>query len=217
MKTFEVEIRGMTPLLQHNPQAAMDGMEANKKQTRRAHVDKLEPRQEAERVAYRDEKTGILFFPGTWIFGNLRDTASAHKQQGTRKSMKYVVPAAVRVQEFNIPLINGDGKSPAKHFEVDSRRVVIRATGGAVLRHRPKIDEWGAKFHLVINENLINPDAVKQFLDEGGVQVGIGDFRPGKFGPFGTFTVTSWKEVGATASSTKAPIKKALKKTVPTV
>lgn len=215
MRTFKVTIRGVAPLLQHNPQHAMEKREANRGGTRKVHVNSLTPREEAEQVAYRDEKSGVLFFPSTWIFGNLRDTAAGHKQTGSRKNMKYVIAAGVRVQEFNIPLINGDGKSPAKNFEVDSRRVVIPATKGSVMHHRPRIDEWGATFHLLVNDGVIDPSTVKQFLDEGGVMVGIGDFRPAKFGPFGTFTVTEWTEVGATAGAERKASKKALEKTVP--
>jgi len=34
-------------------------------------------------------------------------------------------------------------------------------------------------------------------LTEGSQQVGIGAYRPEKSGPFGTFMITSWHEVGA--------------------
>jgi hypothetical protein len=38
-------------------------------------------------------------------------------------------------------------------------------------------------------------DDAQMLLNEAGVSVGIGDFRPEKRGPFGTFLVTSFKEV----------------------
>ena len=63
------------------------------------------------------------------------------------------------------------------------------------MRHRPRFDEWSAAFSLIVNENLLPVDFVLQLLTEAGLQVGIGDFRPEKKGPFGTFQVVSWEPV----------------------
>ena len=88
---------------------------------------------------------------------------------------------------------NGDGVTPAKDYEVDSRPVVIPSTKGRIMRHRPRFDHWSMRFSMRINEDLLPEDFVHQLLDEGGLQGGIGDFRPQKFGPYGTFLVTEWK------------------------
>lgn len=125
----------------------------------------------------------------------LRDAGSAHKQRGSRKSCKYIVPAAVRVVEDQIPLYEVNGIHPLEDFEVDSRAVVIPSTKGRIMRHRPRCDEWVARFHLVINEDVLGVDTIRQFLDEGGQRIGIGDFRPEKGGPFGVFQVNLWEEL----------------------
>jgi hypothetical protein len=99
----------------------------------------------------------------------------------------------VTVKADTITIMNGAG--PAKDFEVDARPVTIPATKGRVMRYRPRFNCWGLKFSLVINEAMLALDDAQMLLNEAGVSVGIGDFRPEKRGPFGTFLVTSFKEV----------------------
>jgi hypothetical protein len=73
--------------------------------------------------------------------------------------------------------------------------VTIPATKGRVMRYRPRFNEWGAEWTMVINENLMGLDLAHQLLAEGGQQSGIGDFRPQHRGPFGTFRVTKFEEM----------------------
>jgi len=192
MKTVSVKITGRTSLLQNRFNEEAEGNLA--KGTRRIVVQNTRtPRDAAQAVTYQD-KDGRFYFPGTWIFGLLCGAGSGHKIKGSRKSARFVVPAAVRVIDERILLTNGDGKTPVKGFEVDSRPVVIPSTKGRIMKHRPRFDAWGAGFSLAINDNLLPVDFVNQLLVEGGDQIGIGDFRPERRGPFGTFTVSEWKE-----------------------
>lgn len=193
MKRFNVKIEGDTSLLQHR---FGEDAEANSgKSTRRVLIQDETPRQAAEKVCYRDAE-GRFYFPGAAIGRLLREAGGAHKQRGSRKSLKYVVPAAVLVLHDAVIITNGDGK-PAKDFEVDSRPVVIPSTKGRVMRHRPRFDKWGASFDIRINETVLPPDVVHHLLTEGGEQIGIGDYRPEKGGPFGTFRVVKWEEAKA--------------------
>lgn len=185
----EVEIKGTTPLLQHRFGEQAEGDLA--KGTRRVQVNRGTPREEAEKVCYRD-KAGLLYHPADSITRLLREVGSGHKQKGSRKSMKYVIPAAVRMAEETMPLYNGDG-TRLREFEVDSRPVTIPATKGRVMRHRPRLDCWSARFAIKVNADLIKVDDLAGMLTEGGEQVGIGDYRPEKGGPFGCFIVTRWE------------------------
>lgn len=187
MKTFAVRVEGISPLLQHR-----FGEQSESGDQARPIVKGTEtPREQAESVCYRNKKS--FYVPGTWIAGCLREAGVSHKLKGSRRSVKYIVPAGVTINEVDIPLLNGT--TLAKDFEVDSRPVVIPATKGRIMRHRPRFDEWSLNFTLTVDDTVIPFDLVKQLMDEGGRRVGIGDFRPQKTGPFGRFTVTSWKEV----------------------
>jgi hypothetical protein len=187
MTLINAEIKGSTPLLQHR---FTESAEAGSS-TRKVLVNNGTPREQAEKAVYRNEKG--FYFPGAAIGRLLREAGGNHKLRGSRKSAKYVVPACVLVMHDGIDLLNGDGKSHIKDYEVDSRPVTIPATKGRIMRHRPRFDQWSAKFTLRINETILPIDFIHQLLDEGGQQIGIGDYRPEKGGPFGTFLVTEWK------------------------
>lgn len=189
MKRIKVQIVGVTPLLIHR-----FGEQAEQaKATRRQMVQSIDPREEATKNAYID-KQGHYYFNAFSIAGAMGNAGSNHKMRGSRKSLRFVVPSAVRVPEDSIIICNGDGK-PATSFEVDSRPVTIPATKGRVMRHRPRFDNWGARFELLVNDDLLEVETAHQLLTEAGLGIGIGDFRPEKRGPFGTFRVTLWEEI----------------------
>jgi hypothetical protein len=189
MIAVQVEIKGVTSLIQNrfNEDAEEPGA------TRGMLVNRGTPREEAEKKVHKD-KDGKFYIPGMAILAMLREVAGNHKMKGSRKSAKYVVPAAVRLGagEQVAYLTNGDGKMPTD-FEVDSRPVVIPSTKGRVMRHRPRFDQWGAKFSLQINEKLLPESFIHQLADEAGLQNGLGDLRPQKGGPFGCFQVIKWQ------------------------
>ena len=187
MKTIAVEIRGITPLLIHRFTEESE----QTKNSRKVNIDKREPREEALKVAYI-APDGTFYFSAASIPGCLGNAGSNHKMRGSRKSLRFVVPSAVRMDTDAITILNGTG--PAKDFEVDSRPVTIPATKGRIMRHRPRFDQWGAKFNLLINDDILDVDTVHQLLNEAGLTVGIGDFRPEKRGPFGTFRVVKFEE-----------------------
>lgn len=190
MKRIEVEIRGVTPLLIHR----FTEQTEQGKPTRRQIVTNDDPRAEATKNAYI-AKDGTFFFNSYSIAGAMGNAGSNHKMRGSRKSLRFVVPSAVHVSGEAITILNGDG--PAKNFEVDSRPVTIPATKGRVMRHRPRFDEWGARFEMMVNDDLLAIETAHQLLTEAGQSIGIGDFRPEKRGPFGTFRVTRFEEVGS--------------------
>lgn len=187
MKTIQVEIRGVTPLLIHRfNEHAEQG-----RTTRRVETTNRDPREEATKNAYIADD-GTYYFSAFSIPGCMGNAGASHKSTGSRKSLRYVVPSAVRMLTDKVTILNGTG--PAKAFEVDSRPVTIPATKGRVMRHRPRFDQWGAKFDLLLDDQLLSPEMAQQLLTEAGQSIGIGDFRPEKRGPFGTFRVIKFKE-----------------------
>jgi hypothetical protein len=201
MKMFETWIEGTSPILIHRFAEADEGASAGGpgKGTRRIHIKDVDPRETCERACYRTSK-GIMGFPGAGPARLLREAGSAHKQRGSRKSLKYVVPAAVMILEELIPFYLPDRKTPITTFEVDGRPVTIPSTKGKVMRYRPRLNAWAMKIELRVNEDLLDPSIVRQLLTEGGMQQGLGDFRPSCGGPFGTFGVVLWDEVGVHVS-----------------
>jgi hypothetical protein len=98
-----------------------------------------------------------------------------------------LVPAGLSIEELVIPF-------DTKNWEVDSRSVVIPATGGRIMCYRPRLDKWTLSFTLDIDESMFDPKFVRLLVDDAGKKCGLGDYRPNRKGPFGKFVVTSWEE-----------------------
>lgn len=188
MKQVEVEIKGLSGLLQHRFGEAAEADSADS--TRKALVVRGTPREEAAKCLYMDPG-GALYHPSSAILRMLREVGAGHKMKGTRKSLKFIIPSAVFLMSADIPLLNGNGK-PITEWEVDSRPVVIPSTKGRIMRHRPRHDVWSARFMLDVDELTLPVEKVHELLEEGGRKYGIGDYRPEKGGPFGRFEVTIW-------------------------
>ncbi len=187
MKTIEVEIRGTSPLLIHR--FSEDSEQA--KSSRRMKVSDRDPREEATKCCYI-APDGTYYFSAFSIPGAMGNAGANHKMRGSRKSLRFVVPSAVRVTSEAITILNGNG--PAKTFEVDARPVTIPATKGRIMRYRPRFDSWGAQFTLTLDDNSLSIEDAHALLVEAGTYIGIGDFRPEKRGPFGCFRVTKFEE-----------------------
>lgn len=186
MKRIAVEIQGTAPLLIHR----FGDAEQVEKTTRRVRVqENPDPREEARRHAYI-APDGTFYFSAFAIPNAMGTAGGAHKQRGSRKTLRFVVPSAVRMESDTVTILNEKG--PALDFEVDSRPVTIPATKGRIMRHRPRFNCWRAKFVLVLNDDMLDPANAHQLLNEAGQGVGIGDFRPEKRGPFGTFRVVAF-------------------------
>lgn len=188
-RLVEVTIEGLTAVLMHKFEESNEV----ETETRTVRLESNTPREKAERVAYRLEDS-TLYIPGAAISRLLREAGGSHKQRGSRKSVRYIVPAAVVVLSDAIVLHDAAG-SPLTQFEVDSRPITIPSTKGRIMRHRPKVEKWRASFSMEVDETVLGLELVQQLLEEGGRRIGILDYRPEKGGPFGRFSVISWKVI----------------------
>jgi hypothetical protein len=190
IRLFEVWLEGTYAMLQHRfPD------EPEEKKSRQINKSYGSPREQAEKSVYREPSTGFIYFPSSGISRLVREAGGSHKQKGSRRSLKYIVPAALILPEETMPLYTLDRTTRISTFEVDSRPVTIPATKGRVMRHRPRIDQWTLRFFARVNENILDAEVIRGLLIEGGQQNGLGDYRPANGGPFGTFHVVSWLDI----------------------
>ena len=169
MKTLQVSIRGLSPLLMHPHRPTPEGFE------------KLTPEAQAEFNTYRDEKTQELYIPCENLSRALVAGAAYSKGKG-RASLQKVVAACVLVSPIRIGL-------GTEIYAVDGRGVVIPATRGRVMRYRPRIEEWKAAFQVDYDETLLSQTQIERVIADTGTLVGLLDFRPEKKGPYGRFAV----------------------------
>lgn len=179
MKIY-VKIEGITPIL-FNRFCEEEYMLKSPKNKN------LLPREEAEKTLYKN-KAAIIYIPAINIFSCIISAGIYHKlgknKVTTQKSS--LIPAGLQVMEIECSLNTSD-------FEVDSRSVVVPATGGRIMKHRARLDEWETEFHLIIDETIFDERFVRQLIDDAGMKCGLGDFRPNRKGLFGKFKVTEWK------------------------
>ena len=172
IKTVKVSIKGKTALLMH--QFPLDPVEA---------LDMKPKEEQAEIAAYRDPDTEELYIPGVNIQRAL--VAGATYSKKGRMTLQKIAAATLLVSPERVSL-------GTKDYIVDSRPVVIKATKGRVIRHRPRLDNWTCTFELEYEDTLMKEEQVRKVVDDTGERVGLLDFRPACKGPFGRFMVTSW-------------------------
>ena len=127
----------------------------------------------------------------------LREAGVAHKQRGSRKSLKYIPAGRSFWCSTKSSLLLDREGNRLTTFEVDSRPVVIPSTKGRIMRHRPRLNTWGLEVSLEVDQTMIESETIHQLLEEGGRRLGLGDYRPERGGPFGRFSVVSWKELAS--------------------
>jgi hypothetical protein len=149
-------------------------------------LEKKPAAEQAELAAYRDPDTRELYIPGVNIQRALVAAAAFSKGKG-RGSLQKPVAACVLVTPERVSL-------GVTAFAVDSRPVVIAATKGRIVRHRPRLDSWTVTCTVEWDATLLTPQQMRRIVDDMGSRVGLLDFRPEKKGPFGRCVVTSWQE-----------------------
>jgi hypothetical protein len=76
------------------------------------------------------------------------------------------------------------------------REDVVRVgRGGTDLRYRPEFPEWSATLEVVYVTASITQGSVLSLIDAGGLGVGVGEWRPERDGPYGTYQIDRAREV----------------------
>ena len=180
MKSYEVELTGITPLLQNKPEEYGFDEEWVEKKAGNDYE------KEAFQKLYID-MDGNLYQPATHIERALIEAGKKIKVKGQGKATySKLFGSMVSIPTLEIPHQETD-------WEIFKALVVIPSTKGRVMRYRPMFRNWKLRFDIEF-EDEIPADAVKEGLEIAGRYVGIGDWRPEKKGKFGRFQVTSFQE-----------------------
>ena len=174
VKNIQCMIKGISPLLMHafpmsDPPAGWEKWD----------------REDQARIAEYRDPDGKLYVPGVALQRSMIAAAAYSKGKG-RATLQKPVAACVLVSPDRSII-------DQQKYEIDSRRVVIPATKGCIIRHRPRFEEWSLQFVIEYDDELLSEKELRQVIDDAGKRVGLLDFRPEKKGPFGRFVVTSWK------------------------
>ncbi|MGP1681195.1 MAG: hypothetical protein ACTS8S_02565 [Giesbergeria sp.] len=184
--TINCSIEGTSPLLLNNftdeaQMAASNG-------TRASTVgSKGTPREQAERKLYKSNDGGFIM-PQPNLFRCVIDAGKYFKAGKSKVTtmQSSLIPACLDIEGVEIPII---AKEP---WEVDTRAVRIPSTGGRILAHRPKFNNWRLTFTMRLDDSVMSPELLREIIDAAGSRIGLGDFRPDRKGPFGKFVVVMW-------------------------
>jgi hypothetical protein len=182
-KHIQVTVRGVRPLMTHNP-ATMGTAPASGK-GEQSRIPK--PEDEAEAGTYRLED-GTCAIKGESF---ARATVSAASQWKIKRGTATRLVAHILVLEELVPLQRHDG-SMISDYVIDTRRVRIQRAG--ILRSRPRYNEWQATFTVEYDPALISdPAMLIGIMSDGINRFGVGDARPGCNMSFGRARIIDWK------------------------
>jgi len=189
MKNYKVEIKGVTPYMQHR----MDDKKLEDWETERGKIIERdgiskEDLVRAEFHSYRNEN-GEFFLPAEHIRGALINAGAFVKAKvgNSRKSMKNIVAAMFFIKPSEIKMPDFD--------EIDKRSAVNRNIKARIIVIRPKWNNWRARFNLIVDNDTITDETIRGILEYAGKYVGIGSFRPTNNGMFGRFQIEEFKTV----------------------
>lgn len=168
---INVSITGLRPLLQNAFTSDTNSSPGKKGQT-------YDDQEEAEKRLIKDSE-GTICQPSTHIEGALVKSGVEFKFQG-KKTYKDIIKAGILVEPYLIPHSN-------TQWVIDKQRVVVNRAG--ILRCRPRFDSWALDFTILVHEERIQSQILKNILSNAGRFHGIGDFRP----KFGLFEVSSFE------------------------
>lgn len=149
-------------------------------------LKKYNKQEQAEKSSYKT-KDGVLYIPSRCMKACILN-ASAWYKSG-KKAVKPIIAGTTRIEPSELLLLDEKDKK-IKEYETDLRTVVIQRN--RIVRARPLIRDWRVKFDLVYNEELINPEIIRNILEEAGERVGVLDNRPQKYGENGTFELVKF-------------------------
>ena len=181
MQKFKVEIVGVTPYMQHRmDDAKLEEWEKNRGRViERDDVNK-EDAVRAEFHCYRNSD-GKCYVPGEHLRGALIEAGSFIKSKvgNSRKSMKNIVAGMFFIDPSEVIVPDYDA--------IDKRSAWNRNAKARIIVIRPKWNKWKLKFVLLVDNDTITQETVRELIDYAGRYVGIGSFRPTNNGMFGRF------------------------------
>jgi hypothetical protein len=179
MKQIKVSIKGIAPLLQHKMTIEQEAqlVSKTKKSVGQNKGDNPED--------YLHKVDNIICEPAEHILQAIIKRLSGYKIQGKgKKTYLEMGKGCINIIPDMIP-------HKIQKWITDSRTVVIKATGGRVVRNRPKLENWELSFTIELLSDDMPVEVIKSALDDAGREGGLGDYRP----RFGRFIVTKFEEV----------------------
>jgi hypothetical protein len=187
-QAIHITIEGITPLI-CNAFTDTAMLKATNGTSSTTVGDKGTPKEQAQSKLYLGAKDHKPVVPQPNIYRCIIDAGKFFKvgksKVTTQKSS--IIPSCVEMNEVEYLIEHKDD------WEVDTRAVRIPSTGGRILCHRPKFNDWKLSFEVILDTEIMSVKFFRDVIDKAGRAIGLGDFRPDCKGPFGRFVVVKWE------------------------
>lgn len=146
--------------------------------------------------AHADEKTGKIFIPFMAFKKCLSASAklTIRKVSGKgNKTFSSIVQAGIMIDTPLVLDMTRDDLISEK-FHMSSQGDAT-GRGKRVWRRFPRIDTWGGVLTFHIFQEDLSKDVFEEYLEEAGMMIGVGRFRPENGGVNGRFQIekTEWE------------------------
>lgn len=195
MKRVLVTCMGISPMLM-NPATPELLMQIRNKTTPPRRTDWSVEEEASTRLCYGDHygAPGQIGIPALNLYSALVKAGRKHKMGRTQISTATTttLPSFLSIEDEFLVL---KGHDVANSWEADVRRGTNPNGGELVVLVRPKFREWEFDVTIQFDDDKANEQLIKALFETAGSSLGLGDFRPGKGGPFGRFAVSKWAEL----------------------
>jgi len=174
---IQVTIKGITPLLMARFSAEML---TSKKKNKEETIEQI-----AESNAYRNQD-GMLFIPGQNIFRSIME-GGRYVKEGKRavtNTKNSVLCAAGDLLEKECIL-------DVQTYEILSMSAVNNAMKARIMTHKPMFRNWKLSFTLLMDQELLSSNKIKECIISAGKRVGLGSYRPDCKGCYGKYEIES--------------------------
>lgn len=184
-RTFEIEIEGISPLIQNNPQKSNLTRDLKPNKTR--NNSPLDPQEEWRCLVYTIGEDGTLGHPSEAMEMCLREAGKEIKGTG-RRTLATPIKRTCFLEGEYMTLTN------RKLDDCFPKRMAPRNSAGQTTPYyAPEFAAgWRMKFQIhVMDDDAITPSALKRVLDKAGEAIGLGVHRP----KYGRFMVVGFQEI----------------------
>ena len=183
VRTVEVKIKGLSPVILHRWSDKAREEMLNKQMKKTTPKEAKDPREQYEESVYKTDD-GVPGFPADGFKKAMVRGAKALKL--VMKDMKGAIFVLGKYSsKEDRELVPLDG-------ELSMREDTVRLQDGtADIRFRGQVANWEATLQISYNAGVVSFDQIVNMLQAAGFGVGIGDWRPEKDGMFGRFEVVT--------------------------
>jgi len=189
MQTIEFTIKGTAPImfskenLPFEEEVGKGNGRTNKNET---------PMEQAAKCLHTingNGKGSLAAIPAHSLLKGMQAVTTIALGRSTRKSWVKLVKGGIKIEPAFLPV-------DPQNWTLDVRRAGTSNKGpgtGAKL-YRPRFDDWSASGTIVYDDEHLSAQDVRSLLDTNGRFNGLGSYRVGVGGPFGSFIVTKWED-----------------------